>query len=84
MEQICQMIDRDLITRRVMMTRCSLCNTVLRSATREEIDDADYAPQDQRRAYFLLVRPLSQTLLEWIARKTYFTEDRGAKVILGD
>ena len=46
MEQIRQMIDCGLITRRVMMTRCSLCNTVLRSATREEIDDADYAPQD--------------------------------------
>ena len=47
MEQIRQMIDRGLITRRVMMTRCSICNTVLRSATREEIDGADYAPQDK-------------------------------------
>lgn len=52
MEQIRQMIDRGLITRRLLMTRCSLCNTVLRSAAREEIDDADYAPQDKSRLTF--------------------------------
>jgi len=47
MEQIRQLIDRGLIMRRVMMTRCSLCNTVLREATMGEIADADYAPRDQ-------------------------------------
>jgi hypothetical protein len=47
MEQVRQLIDRGLIMRRVMMTRCSLCNTVLREATMDEIADADYAPKDQ-------------------------------------
>ncbi len=47
MEQIRQMIDRGLVTRRVLMTRCSLCNTVLRTATREEIADTSYAPSDK-------------------------------------
>jgi hypothetical protein len=46
MEQVRQLIDRGLIVRRVMMTRCSLCNTLLRVATTDEINDADYAPRD--------------------------------------
>ena len=32
MEQVQQLIDRGLIARRLRMTRCSLCNTVLREA----------------------------------------------------
>jgi len=44
MDQVRQLIDRGLIIRRVMMTRCSLCNMVLRMATTEEINAADYAP----------------------------------------
>jgi len=47
MEQVRQLIDRSLIVRRVMMTRCSLCNTLLREATTDEINDADYAPRDK-------------------------------------
>jgi uncharacterized protein len=47
MEQIRQLVDRGHIMRRVLMTRCSLCNTVLREATRDEIDGADYAPRDK-------------------------------------
>jgi uncharacterized protein with PIN domain len=47
MEQIRQLIDHRLILRRVMMTRCSLCNTMLREATLGEITDTDYAPQDK-------------------------------------
>jgi hypothetical protein len=47
MKQVQQLIDRSLIVRRVMMTRCSLCNTVLREATMDEINDADYAPRDK-------------------------------------
>jgi uncharacterized protein with PIN domain len=47
MEQVKQLIDRGLIVRRVMMTRCSLCNTVLREATVDEIHDAEYAPRDK-------------------------------------
>jgi hypothetical protein len=47
MEQVQQLIDRGLIVRRLMMTRCSLCNTVLREATVQEITGADYAPKDK-------------------------------------
>jgi hypothetical protein len=47
MEQVQQLIDRGLIVRRLMMSRCSLCNTVLREARPEEITSADYAPRDK-------------------------------------
>jgi uncharacterized protein with PIN domain len=47
MEQVQQLIDRRLIVRRLMMTRCSLCNTVLREATLPEIASADYAPREK-------------------------------------
>jgi uncharacterized protein len=47
MEQIRQLIDRGLIIRRLMMSRCSLCNAVLRPATVEEIHGADYAPREK-------------------------------------
>ena len=46
MEQVQRLIDRGLIIRRLMMTRCSLCNTELREATGGEIAGADYAPRD--------------------------------------
>ena len=46
MVQVQQLVDCGLIERRVMMSRCSLCNTVLRAARRGEIDSADYAPKD--------------------------------------
>lgn len=48
MEQVRQLIDCGLIVRRLMMSRCSLCNTVLREATPEEIHSADYAPRDKK------------------------------------
>jgi len=47
MEQVQQLIDRGLIVRRLLMSRCSLCNTVLRKATLQEITGADYAPRDK-------------------------------------
>jgi uncharacterized protein len=47
MEEVQQLIDRGLIVRRLMMTRCSLCNTELRGATGGEIAGADYAPRDK-------------------------------------
>ena len=46
MEQVQQLIDRGLIVRRLMMSRCSLCNTELRKVTLQEITGADYAPRD--------------------------------------
>jgi uncharacterized protein with PIN domain len=47
-----QLIDIGLIVRRLMMTRCSLCNTELREATIREIISADYAPQDKTGCIF--------------------------------
>jgi uncharacterized protein len=45
--QVQQLIDTGLIERRLTMSRCSLCNTVLRDARAEEISGADYAPRDR-------------------------------------
>ena len=45
--QVQQLIDHGLIERRLMMSRCSLCNTVLREARAGEVSVADYAPQDR-------------------------------------
>jgi uncharacterized protein len=47
MEQVQQLVDRGLIERRILMSRCSLCNTLLRAAQPGEIDNADYAPKDK-------------------------------------
>ncbi len=52
MEQLRQLIDRRLIIRRLMMSRCSLCNVVLRAATEEEIQAADYAPREKEGLVF--------------------------------
>ncbi len=48
MEQVQQLIETGLIKRRVTMSRCSLCNTVVREAFQCEISGADYAPKDWR------------------------------------
>jgi uncharacterized protein len=45
-EQVQQLIDRGLVERRLPMSLCSLCNTVLREATADEIAAAEYAPKD--------------------------------------
>ena len=47
LEQVRQLIDRGLIERRLVMDRCSLCNTPLCTATVEEIAGAEYAPRDR-------------------------------------
>jgi len=47
MEQVQQLIDRGLVVRRLLMSRCSLCNTKLRETTVQEISGADYAPKDK-------------------------------------
>lgn len=48
MEQVQQLIDRGLIERRIALSRCSLCNTVLREANTCEIQNAGYAPKSWR------------------------------------
>jgi len=47
MEQVQQLIDSGLVERRITMSRCSICNTLLREARDEEIAGADYAPRDR-------------------------------------
>jgi uncharacterized protein with PIN domain len=47
LEQVQQLVDRGLIERRLVMDRCSLCNTTLRMATEAEIAGAEYAPHDR-------------------------------------
>jgi len=46
MDQIQQLIDRHLIRKRIVMSRCSLCNEVLREASACEIERSGYAPRD--------------------------------------
>lgn len=48
MEQVQQLIDCGLIERRIALSRCSLCNSVLREANACEIQNADYAPKSWR------------------------------------
>ena len=57
LEQVQQLVDRGLIERRLVMDRCSLCNTPLRTATEEEIDRAEYAPQDRTGFTFFWCEP---------------------------
>jgi len=45
--QVQQLSDLDLIEQRLPMSRCSLCNTVLRAATHDEITSARYAPRER-------------------------------------
>jgi len=47
MEEIGQLTGRGLISLRLLMSRCSLCNTLVRRATDEEIASASYAPKDK-------------------------------------
>lgn len=42
--QVQQLIDRRLVVRRLPMSRCSLCNSLLRRAGADEIASAPYAP----------------------------------------
>ena len=45
--QVQQLADLGLVERRLPMSRCSLCNIVLREATESEIASARYAPRDR-------------------------------------
>jgi uncharacterized protein len=47
MEQVQQLIDLGLVERRIAMSRCSLCNTLLREAREDEISGTEYAPRDR-------------------------------------
>ncbi len=56
MEQVQQLIDRGLVRRRLTMSRCSLCNTLLREATTCEVGQTEYAPKDWRDISFFWCR----------------------------
>lgn len=45
LEQVRQLSGIGLIEPELRMTRCSLCNALLRRATRREVHEADYAPR---------------------------------------
>ncbi|MFA4859490.1 Mut7-C RNAse domain-containing protein [Methanoregula sp.] len=45
--QIQHLIDHGFVESRLDLSRCSLCNTVLRIATDDEIGRSGYAPQDR-------------------------------------
>ena len=47
LEQVQQLVDLGLVERRLPLSRCSLCNTVLREAEEDEIRSAAYAPRDR-------------------------------------
>jgi uncharacterized protein len=53
LEQLQELVDLGLIEPRLRLTRCSLCNQLLRSARRNEIQNANYAPEDHRGYHFL-------------------------------
>lgn len=44
LDQVQMLSERELIDLKVRLIRCSLCNTLLRGATDEEIRGAEYAP----------------------------------------
>ncbi|MDT8356930.1 MAG: Mut7-C RNAse domain-containing protein [Methanomicrobiaceae archaeon] len=46
-EQLCQLVRSGVIdpSLQIRMDRCSLCNTLLRPATEEEVSCTDYAPE---------------------------------------
>jgi len=46
-DQVQQLKNAGLIDAKLRMTRCSLCNTVLREASGEEISGTEYAPADK-------------------------------------
>jgi len=52
MEQVQQLIDLQVVRRRLTMSRCSLCNTPLREANTCEIEKTNYAPKDWRNLSF--------------------------------
>ena len=60
MEQVQQLVDRGLVVRRLVMDRCSLCNTRLRNATDAEIAGAAYAPRDKSGLTFYWCRQCSR------------------------
>lgn len=68
LDQVRQLQKLGLIGYEVRMTRCSLCNTLLREACECEIRSADYAPDDWRGLSFFWCEP---------CRKLYWNGSHG-------
>jgi uncharacterized protein with PIN domain len=54
--QIRELADRGLIIPEIRLTRCSICNGILRPAAEEEIASADYAPRNRKGLRFYWCR----------------------------
>ncbi|MFA5415009.1 MAG: Mut7-C RNAse domain-containing protein [Methanoregula sp.] len=68
MVQVQQLIDRGLVRRQIRMSRCSLCNSLLRVATETEIAGAEYAPVEKTGFAFFWCDP---------CRKLYWNGSHG-------
>jgi hypothetical protein len=64
MAQIRELTRRGLIVPELRLTRCSLCNRMLRPATEEEIAGADYAPRNRSNLRFYWCRSCEK--LYWL------------------
>jgi uncharacterized protein with PIN domain len=71
LDQVQFLVDRGFIQRRLTMSRCSLCNTVLREANSCEIAGADYAPKDWRGSSFFWCEQ---------CRKLYWNGSHGRRI----
>ena len=80
--QVQQLVDLGLIERRLPMSRCSICNTVLREAREDEIDAAASAPRDRNGYTFFWCEQCGKLLLERLAWKEPVAEDRCRAQIL--
>ncbi len=47
LDQVQQLVGAGLVERRLLMSRCSICNTELRPAAAKEIRETEYAPEDR-------------------------------------
>jgi len=52
LNQIQELVDRGLVDPRIRLTRCSLCNEILRRARDREILNTRYAPEQRARLKF--------------------------------
>ena len=68
--QVQQLADLGLVERRLPMSRCSLCNTIIRVATEEEIASAGYAPRDRTGYTFFWCDQCRKLYLERLTRQT--------------
>ncbi len=79
--QVQQLVDAGLIMPRCLMTRCSLCNSILRPATAQEIAGTAYAPRDAQDLTFFWCEPCKK--LYWNGSHGKQLSERIGSVLLG-